>query len=267
MPAPVPRDRMRILLGFLAALGAVIAARAALRGIDAVEVEGLSMAPSLIPGDRLLVESWTYARRAPLPGEVVVAGDPRDGRRELVKRVAALHDGLVDLRGDLPAVSTDSRQFGHVPAASVRWRAVLRYWPRNRFGRIPAGPMPLELEPLGGEPACAAFGEPRGRGGGGRRRVGLAVGRLNGPRSAPLPPLRSHPATGWLKRRLNRVGGLLPGRISHRLAGKGPSSCEGFGLSVRIPRRAAAECNSSVLSEHREREARASATLTRAGVR
>jgi nickel-type superoxide dismutase maturation protease len=117
---------MRSILRFLAVLGAVAAGMAALRRIDAVEVEGASMAPSLLPGDRLLVESWTYARRAPRAGEVVVAGDPRDGRRELVKRVAGLHDGLIDLRGDLPSASTDSRQFGHVPAAAVRWRAALR---------------------------------------------------------------------------------------------------------------------------------------------
>ncbi len=59
------------------------------------------------------------------------------------------------LRGDNPAASTDARSFGPVPDASVRWQAVMRYWPLSRAGRIPAAPSPLEPPEEGGEPACA----------------------------------------------------------------------------------------------------------------
>jgi len=107
-----------------------------LRHLDAVEVTGRSMAPTLEPGDRLLVETWTYRRRAPAVGEVVVAPDPREPTRELVKRVAATVDGQVTLRGD-SAKSTDSRRFGSVPVAKVRARAAFRYWPPKRAGLIP----------------------------------------------------------------------------------------------------------------------------------
>ncbi len=159
MPTPRRRSWVRAFLaGTIGGLAAG-AGIAALGRLDAVEAVGSSMAPTLLPGDLLLAESWTYARRAPRAGEVVVAGDPRDGGRELIKRVAALHDGLVDLRGDLPAASTDSRQFGHVPAAAVRWRVALRYWPLARFGRVPMARASLQLEPQGGEPACSAFGD------------------------------------------------------------------------------------------------------------
>lgn len=96
------------------------------------------MAPALLPGDRLLVESRTYARRAPRPGEVVLAADPRDAQRELIKRVAGV-DALArtaELLGDHPGESTDSLVFGPVPLASIRWRAALRYWPPERIGLL-----------------------------------------------------------------------------------------------------------------------------------
>ena len=98
-----------------AALGAGVAAVAfARRWLDVVEVQGGSMAPTLIPGEWLLVERRTYARRRPRMGEIVLASDPRDPSRELIKRVAAVDadSGTLDLRGDAPEASTDSRTFG-----------------------------------------------------------------------------------------------------------------------------------------------------------
>lgn len=150
---------LAILLGALAGAGATLLA---LRRLDAVEVTGASMAPALLPGDRLLVESLTYALRAPRPGEIVLAPDPRQPDRELIKRVASVGATGIDLHGDHPAASTDSRAFGAMPVAAVRWRVALRYWPPLRFGGIDAvsgaGTSWLEVE-QGGEPACAAFGD------------------------------------------------------------------------------------------------------------
>ena len=153
-----PNPVRAILAGTVVGLTAA-AAVAAVRRLDAIEVVGSSMAPALLPGDRLLAESWTLRRRAPRAGEVVLAGDPRSPSRELIKRVAAIDGGLLELRGDLATASTDSRHFGPVQASTVRWRVALRYWPPARFGRMPAPPMSFDPEPLGGEPACAAFGD------------------------------------------------------------------------------------------------------------
>ncbi len=119
------------------------------RSLDVVEVRGRSMAPTLLPGDRLLV-----ARLPPRLGDVVVATDPRDPRRELIKRVARTDTSGVHLCGDNPAFSTDTRAFGPLPSNAVTWRAVLRYWPRSRIGRIPAVPAALARVDEGGEPAC-----------------------------------------------------------------------------------------------------------------
>jgi nickel-type superoxide dismutase maturation protease len=133
-----PRLSIPLVATLVGAAGALAAGAAARRWLDAVEVRGGSMAPTLLPGDRLLVESSTFQRRAPRAGELVLALDPREPERELVKRVAAV-DGeaeTLQLRGDAPDASTDSRAFGAVPSASVRWRVLVRYWPPSRAGRL-----------------------------------------------------------------------------------------------------------------------------------
>ncbi len=153
------RGRYRPLLflfGIVAALGYV-----ASRWTDAVAVRGSSMAPTLEPGDLLLVERWTLVRRAPRVGDVVLARDPRDAARELIKRVSTVGPGHVELRGD-GAASTDSRVFGDVPLDAVAWRVAFRYWPPNRFGMLPPARKSTpsrQLEPQGGEPACSTFGD------------------------------------------------------------------------------------------------------------
>jgi nickel-type superoxide dismutase maturation protease len=128
----------------------VVAVLVLRRHLDVVEVRGRSMAPALVPGDRLLVARFG----SPSVGDVVLAADPRDSRRELVKRVSALdRGGGVTLRGDNRSQSTDARTFGAIPRAAVRWRAIGRYWPVDRIGRISPAPA---LEPIdqGGESAC-----------------------------------------------------------------------------------------------------------------
>jgi len=133
----MPTQRGRPGRPLLAIWGAILAVAAAVVGrrvLDAVVVRGESMAPALRPGDRLVIEAFTLRRRAPRVGEIVLAADPRSPERELVKRVAG-HDpvtDLVELRGDAPDASTDSRTFGAVPRGMIRWRVAVRYWPLGR---------------------------------------------------------------------------------------------------------------------------------------
>jgi nickel-type superoxide dismutase maturation protease len=137
------------LVSFLLALLALAVAR---RNLDVVEVRGRSMAPTLLPGDRLLV-----ARRPARRGDVVLARDPRDPRRELIKRVASADERGLVLRGDNPSASTDARAFGALLPETVRWRVVGRYWPMHRLGTVSREPAPSPLGTVGegGEPACA----------------------------------------------------------------------------------------------------------------
>jgi signal peptidase I len=127
------------------ALAVVVLAAAALWAVRRVEVQGGSMLPALLPGDHLLVVRALPLRR----GDVVAARDPRDTRRALVKRVAALPgeavtcggevlqagDGWV-LLGDRLDESSDSRSFGPVPRRLLLGRCVYRYAPEERRGRL-----------------------------------------------------------------------------------------------------------------------------------
>jgi nickel-type superoxide dismutase maturation protease len=115
-------------LGAAVALGIAVVAL----GPRRVVVEGRSMEPTLAPGDRLLV-----ARAHRLhAGDVVAVRDPREHRRVLVKRIAAvLEDGIV-LRGDNPGASTDSRTFGPVPPKAVVGRVIRCYAPPWRAGPV-----------------------------------------------------------------------------------------------------------------------------------
>jgi signal peptidase I len=121
------------------AVGAGLVAVAAARTwFDIVEVQGNSMAPTLLPGEWLLVERRTYTGRAPRVGEIVLAADPRAPTRELIKRVASVdaEAGTLELHGDDPDASMDSRTFGAVAITGIRWRVIARYWPAARATRL-----------------------------------------------------------------------------------------------------------------------------------
>jgi nickel-type superoxide dismutase maturation protease len=100
-------------------------------------VVGTSMRPSLDPGDWLLVDPSAFASRAPRASDLVAVPDPRQPSRWLVKRVTGVApDGRLELAGDDPDASTDSRAFGPVDPATVIGRPWLRYWPPTRVGPI-----------------------------------------------------------------------------------------------------------------------------------
>jgi len=126
--------------GVLAAGVAAVAVLAATRPVRRVEVAGTSMAPALLPGDRLVVlRRPPVGRRWPAPGAVVAVRDPRVPTRVLVKRVGSVDrgSGTVEVLGDSADGSTDSRTFGPVPRSAVVGRAVYRYAPAGRTGRGP----------------------------------------------------------------------------------------------------------------------------------
>jgi signal peptidase I len=121
-----------------AGLGVLVAA--AVRSVHRVEVVGGSMAPTLRPGDRLVVVGRPLLHAPwPEPGAVVAVLDPTEPTRTLVKRVAAVdrRAGTLEVLGDARQASTDSRSFGPVPRSSLVGRAVYRYAPPARRGPVP----------------------------------------------------------------------------------------------------------------------------------
>jgi len=151
---PGPRQQIAgfaLLLGLLAA-GILLVTR--FLAIPWV-VLGDSMEPTLQPGDRVLVDLWTFRQRGPRPGEIVLFRGPLPGEAVLIKRVVAAPPeprrgpradlwperagpphGLIWVRGDNAARSLDSRSFGPVPVGRVQGRIVCRYWPPSRAGPI-----------------------------------------------------------------------------------------------------------------------------------
>ena len=125
----------------LLAMASLVVAATGVRRLAAafprVTVEGPSMEPSLLPGDRLLLVPPCRLR----PGQVVAVPDPRRPERLLVKRVLSVdaNGGLVWVEGDNPSQSTDSRAFGPVRRRAIVGRAVYRYAPASRAGPVGSG--------------------------------------------------------------------------------------------------------------------------------
>ena len=158
-----------------AGLAAVLACLAR-RHLFRIEVRGASMRPALEPGDWLLLRrgapspsllasgeafGLVAAARSPggrlllkrivgLPGESLRAGATvRVNGRELdepyasgeapassYRGVSRLGPDSLFLLGDRRDQSTDSRDFGPLPAAAVEGIVLARYWPPRRIGRL-----------------------------------------------------------------------------------------------------------------------------------
>ncbi len=138
-------------------------------------VQGSSMEPTLVDGQRLLVDKLTYRLREPRRGEIIVFHYPADPRRKFIKRVigvpgdevliagqrlilngkpvqepyvlgpmrgvfgpVTVPDGHVFVLGDNRNNSDDSRypDVGPVPLDLVVGLARLAYWPPSRFGIV-----------------------------------------------------------------------------------------------------------------------------------
>lgn len=158
-----------------AVIAAVALARLVSQRYLRVAVAGESMTPALLPEDFLVLRAGP-PRPEHAFGRIVAVHDPRpEGNgRLLLKRVVGLpgeslrvgggvqvngllleepwahgetpteqHRGINRLEagryfllGDNRGASTDSRDFGPIPAEDVVGTAVLRYWPPRRFGRL-----------------------------------------------------------------------------------------------------------------------------------
>jgi phage repressor protein C with HTH and peptisase S24 domain len=98
--------------------------------IGTVLVTGPSMVPALRTGDCLVVRRGARVR----PGDVVVARYRSRPELLVVKRALERADGGWLLASDNPFVDAPDG------VADVEARAVLRYWPLSRLGRVQSRP-------------------------------------------------------------------------------------------------------------------------------
>lgn len=137
-------------------------------------VQGGSMEPSIVTGERIIVNLLIYDFAIPQRGDVIVFRNPRDTTKDYIKRVVGLPGETVEIRGgvtfldgkpfeesyvtlhdyaDLPPVrlqekelfvmgdnranSEDSRRWGPLPTGLVRGKASLVFWPPERVSLLP----------------------------------------------------------------------------------------------------------------------------------
>jgi signal peptidase I len=142
---------------------------------QAFRVQGTSMEPLLLDGERIVVNKFVYRFQPIARGDVVVFWYPRDPSVSFIKRVVGLPGDLVEMRagqllvnglpvreaylpeafrdgdnypptevrkgyyfvlGDHRRSSNDSRTWGEVPERYIYGRAVFRFWPFDRVGPI-----------------------------------------------------------------------------------------------------------------------------------
>jgi signal peptidase I len=137
-------------------------------------IHQISMEPTLMEGDRILINRLTYHFRDPQAGDVVVFNSPINEDEDLVKRVVAvagdtvaIDDGFLyvngvaqeepyvleqDFRGEEPEMvvppdyvfvlgdnrnnSGDSRIFGPIPIDSIIGSAFVIYWPIGHWAGV-----------------------------------------------------------------------------------------------------------------------------------
>lgn len=166
----MPRSRIVISVTVTALL---LAAIVILRTFvfELLIIAGDSMNPTLVHGDRILVYKLAYRSREPDRGDIVAF---KMGLKTIVKRVASapgdvfevrddglycngkafasnpnphnprrrhygpieVRDGHVFVVGDNRALSVDSRDFGTIPYQDIIGKAVFRYFPPKRMGKL-----------------------------------------------------------------------------------------------------------------------------------
>lgn len=138
------------------------------------EVHNVSMQNTLVAGQRLIEDKWSYHFHDPKQGDIVIINGPEYDSR-LVKRVIALPGQTIDMKegevyidgvklnedyvkgltypgaiavpytvpenhvfvmGDNRENSLDSRSFGPVALGSLEGKAVYRVWPIGKFGDL-----------------------------------------------------------------------------------------------------------------------------------
>ncbi|WP_169083000.1 signal peptidase I [Paenibacillus sp. PL91] len=138
------------------------------------EVQNVSMQNTLVAGQRLIEDKWSYRFHEPKHGDIVIINGPESELR-LIKRVVGLPGDVIDIQngevyingekineqyvkgqtfpgrvaipfkveedqlfvmGDNREHSMDSRELGPIARSSIEGKAIFRIWPFPKFGML-----------------------------------------------------------------------------------------------------------------------------------
>ncbi len=144
--------------------------------VELYMVEGPSMRPTLVNGERLVVNKFLYRFKEPERGEIIVFRYPRDPSRDFIKRVIAVPGDTIEIKegrvfvngqllnenyilektrgsyplstvpeghvfvmGDNRNNSEDSRfrDVGFVASDMIKGKAVVVFWPLDHLKSLP----------------------------------------------------------------------------------------------------------------------------------
>lgn len=144
-PADLEEERWRRHVSNLKTIGAAVILAIFIRIVlfEAFEIDGPSMEPTLLNGDRVVVAKYPFGLFLPFqheavtswgmpnPGDVVIVNSPADGV-DIVKRVIGVPGDVVELRGDEVFVNGESirhRELGpcHEDEELQVWSECVRY--------------------------------------------------------------------------------------------------------------------------------------------
>ena len=144
--------------------------------VELYMVEGPSMRPTLVDGERLVVNKFIYRFKEPEKGEVLIFKFPKDPSRDFIKRVIAVAGDTIEIKegrvyvngqllnepyilertrssyplssvpqgtifvmGDNRNNSEDSRfaDVGFVPLNMIKGKAMMIFWPLDHIKSLP----------------------------------------------------------------------------------------------------------------------------------
>ena len=95
------------------------------------QINGSSMQPTIIHGEKVLVHPVAYQAKHPEIGDVVLVQHPFERGRRMVKRVTQIIESQNEIRfhveGDNKSESTDSRSFGTLSRNRILGQVTSRF--------------------------------------------------------------------------------------------------------------------------------------------
>ncbi len=98
-----------------------------------------SMRPTLIEGDRILVNKFLYHFREPRRGDIIVFRYPDDTKRPFIKRLAAVGGDTVEIRDGRLLVNGETVEGDHVFFSTTRYHNQGPYGQEDQTVQVPEG--------------------------------------------------------------------------------------------------------------------------------